>query len=278
MQQKMKFGTAGIPHIAKGKSVLAGFRAIKELGLDGMEVEFVYGARMKEEDAKKIAAYIKDAGLFATVHGPYYINLNSLEPEKIAASEERILKSARLAGLMGAKSLTFHAAFYLQQDPKQVYQKVKRELAKLARQLRNEKIDIPLRPELTGKPSQFGDLAEITDLAREVEGVEACIDFSHYYARYAGKNNSYKEFAAALEVLKQKRGVAALRELHLHVSGIEYTAKGERKHLTLQESDFNYRELLRALADCGAAGYLICESPNLEADALLMKKYYASLI
>jgi len=274
----LRFGTAGIPHCAKGKPVLEGFRVLKELGLDGMEVEFVYGARMKDGDAREIGAFLSESGMFATVHGPYYINLNSLEKEKIAASEQRIIKSARLAGLMGAKSLTFHAAFYMQQDPIKVFAQVKKELTKLTRQLAREGIDLPLRPELTGKPSQFGDLVEITRLAREIKGVEPCIDFSHYYARYAGKHNSYEDFLAALDAVKKTLGVKALRNMHLHISGIEYTPKGERKHLPLRESGLKYKELLRALAERQVAGYVICESPNQEEDALLMKREYERMV
>jgi len=39
----------------------------------------------------------------------------------------------------------------------------------------------------------------------------------------------------------------------------------------------NYKELLKALYDYKVAGLLICESPNLEEDALLLKETYASI-
>ena len=65
--------------------------------------------------------------------------------------------------------------------------------------------------------------------------------------------------------------------LHLHVSGIEYGPKGERKHLILEESEYNYRELLQALKDYDCKGFVICESPNQEDDALLLKHTYESL-
>jgi len=52
---------------------------------------------------------------------------------------------------------------------------------------------------------------------------------------------------------------------------------GEIKHLPLKESDLKYVELLRALRDKGVAGMVICESPNLEDDALLLKETYEGL-
>ncbi len=65
--------------------------------------------------------------------------------------------------------------------------------------------------------------------------------------------------------------------MHIHVAGIQYGPKGERRHLNLAESDMNYGALLRALFDLKVSGVLICESPNLEEDALLMQEYYRSL-
>ena len=65
--------------------------------------------------------------------------------------------------------------------------------------------------------------------------------------------------------------------MHIHVSGIAYTAKGERHHLNLQESDLQYEALLRALKDMNAGGIVVCESANLEEDAMLLQETYARL-
>ena len=66
--------------------------------------------------------------------------------------------------------------------------------------------------------------------------------------------------------------------MHIHVSCIDYGDKGERKHLNLKESDFQYAELLKALKDYDAKGIVICESPNLEEDALLLQATYNELL
>ena len=50
--------------------------------------------------------------------------------------------------------------------------------------------------------------------------------------------------------------------------GIEYTAKGEKRHLPFEDSDMKYAELLRVLKDYNVSGMLICESPVMEEDAL----------
>ena len=63
----------------------------------------------------------------------------------------------------------------------------------------------------------------------------------------------------------------------MHLSGIDYGIKGEKKHLILKESDMNYEAVLQALIDFNVGGWLICESPNLEEDALLLKETYEKL-
>ena len=66
-------------------------------------------------------------------------------------------------------------------------------------------------------------------------------------------------------------GKEGLKNMHIHLSGIHYTEKGERHHLPLQESDMNYKDLLKTLREFKSAGVLISESPIIEKDALLMK-------
>jgi deoxyribonuclease-4 len=80
-----------------------------------------------------------------------------------------------------------------------------------------------------------------------------------------------------LEQIKNGLGDEAIANMHIHVSGIAYGQKGERKHLDLEESDLNYTELLQALKDYKAGGLVICESPSLEADALLLQESYHRL-
>lgn len=134
-----------------------------------------------------------------------------------------------------------------------------------------------ISPEVTGKGSQFGTLEELLQLSSEIEGVALCIDFSHWHAR-TGKANSYQDFSAILDQVEKRLGRRGLDNMHIHVSGIAYGSKGEIKHLMLQDSDFRYVELLKALKERRAKGVVICESvPYLEQDALLLQETYRRL-
>ncbi len=232
---------------------------------------------MGEATAAAVRKAAEDSAVLLSAHAPYYINLNSKDPEKVRASLERLLKAARVAAWCGARSVVFHVAYYHNDSPTVVYKRVKARLETIAAQLRDEALDVCLRPETSGRPSQFGSLDEILQLSAEIDGVSPCIDFGHLHARSAGAVNSYAEFGIVLDRVGQTLGASALQDVHIHLQGIAYTDAGERKHLTLEASDARFEELLQALLDWGVGGRVICESPSLEEDALLLKRTYVRL-
>ncbi len=273
----LRIGTGGVPLSCKKKDPASGVARVAELGLEAMELEFVHGVRIQSAMIEKVRQAAEQHRIALTCHGPYYINLASLEEKTAQASVQRILETARAAHLVGARSITFHAAFYMKQDPAKVHGVVRDALTRIVETLRAEDNHVQIRPELTGKPSQYGDLEELLRLSQEVPGVLPCIDFSHLHARTGGAENSAPEFKRTLGRLAEALGKQALQDLHLHVSGIEYTPKGERRHLMLPDSDMKYQDLLAALKAVDAGGVLVSESPDPEVDALLMQSTYRKL-
>jgi deoxyribonuclease-4 len=270
----MLFGTGGVPFTAaRPRSTVNGVKRIAELGLGCMEVEFVYGVRMSEAEAQQVAATARKFKIRLSTHAPYYINLNAHENDKLVSSQDRLLQTAHVAYLCGIGDIAFHAAFLMKDNPEEVYSRVKKLLKGLIAEIRKENPYVLLRPELMGKSSQFGTLDELLNLCGEVEGLAPCIDFAHLHAR-SGKYNTYYEFKGVLNQIEKKLGRSALDNLHIHLSGISYGKAGELSHLNLRESDLKYEELLQALKEVNAGGILICESPNLEEDALHLKETY----
>jgi deoxyribonuclease-4 len=269
------FGTAGVPFSADDDSTLAGIERIKALGLDGQEIEFVQGVKMGLDMARRVRDKAAALGVRLSVHAPYHINLNSEDPGKRLASQERLLKTARIGEACGATSAVFHAAFYGKDSAERTYAAVRSELKTVMAILRRERLGITMRVETMGKLAQFGSLDEVLGLCRDVEGLQPCLDFSHLHAR-EGKINSYTEFERVLAKVARKLGPRALRNAHIHIAGIQYGGRGEIRHLNLEETDFRYDEWLQALRDLGVEGMVICESPNLEADAVMLKKLYSA--
>jgi deoxyribonuclease-4 len=267
------FGTGGIPRSTKGTSSISGIKRIRELGLDCMELEFVQGVRMGEKGAKNVLETANKEEVALSVHAPYYINLNSYEEEKLKASLERIYEAAKVGSLCGAESIVLHAGFYQKSTKKHTFENISKALKELTGQLRDEGIQAVLRPETMGKRTQFGTLEEVLALSAEIEGVMPCLDFCHLHAR-EGKENSYSEFTEILSRVEENLGKQGLSNMHMHISGVEYGTNGEKRHITLKESDLNYPELMKALKEFKAQGRVILESPILEEDALMLRKLY----
>lgn len=274
---KLLFGTAGIPNKTNPRTYENAFSDLLEMKLGCMEMEFVRGVNMNAKTMPVVKQHSQDKNLVLTAHGPYFINLASPETDKVEASIKRILDTARVTHACGGYSATFHAAFYMGQDKKTVYNLVKSRMSEIIDTLKSENIIIWVRPELTGKESQWGDLDELIQLSNDIEMVLPVIDFAHLHARTGGKWNTYEEFARVFERLGKEIGQHALENFHAHIAGIEYTAKGEKKHLMLDESDLNYKDLMKAFKDFNVKGTVICESPDMETDAMLLQKTYESL-
>lgn len=270
----LNFVTAGMPLATGTKGYKRAFEILNEMSLDGLELEFVHGVRISEPNKE----LVKNSPLIKTIHAPFYINLNSKEEEKVEASVQRILETARVANEVGAYSITYHAAFYMGADKETVFKQVKEQTKIITDILSDENIKVWVRPETTGKGTQWGDLDEIINLSKEFEYVLPCVDFAHLHARYNGISNTYDEFSKIFEKIeKELSDKKPLENFHAHVAGIAYGDKGEKHHLNLEESDFNYKDLLKAFKAFDVKGVVVCESPNIETDCKLLKDYYKSL-
>lgn len=272
---KLNFLTAGIPLKTAPANYENAFKVLKEMNLDGIELEFVHGVRMSEPSQQTVKKASEN--FVITAHGPYYINLNSKEIEKIDASVTRIIDTAIMGDKVGAYSITYHAAFYMGNDKKIVFDRVVEQTKRIIEVVEKENLKVWIRPETTGKSTQWGDLDEVINLSKEFKQVLPCVDFSHLHARSGGKYNTYEDFCNILEKIGKELGQKALDNFHGHLAGIAYSEKGEKNHLELEKSDMNYKDLLKALKEFNVKGALICESPNIEDDCKLIKDFYCSL-
>ncbi|MDD5178520.1 MAG: TIM barrel protein [Candidatus Nanoarchaeia archaeon] len=244
-------------------STLDSVRALNSVGLNAMEVEFVYGVTMKNELARKIGEEAKKEKIELSVHAPYYINLSSLKKENIIKSKNWILESCERAHHLNAKHVVFHPGFYHERGKKEVFEIILNNILDIKETLRKRKLDVNLSPETTGKHSAFGDLDETIELAKKAR-ISLCVDFAHLYARNNGRIN-YEEVFNKLKVLD-------LKHLHCHFSGINFNNKGERNHLNISSEKPNFKELARVIKHKKMDITIICESPRQYLDAIDMVK------
>jgi deoxyribonuclease-4 len=277
---RLGFGVVGLPKGANKKDPVGAVKVVHSMGLDCLELEFAHGTRLKEDTAIEVQKTAKELGIILTAYAPYYINLNAKEQDKIDASINRLLQTAKLAGLCGAYSMTFHAAFYMKDDPKSVFEIVKKYLHQISDKLKQDSNLIHLRPELTGKKSQFGSLEELCLLSKEVSQVYPCLDFTQTPddpTEDPNKDKDYNYFIQLFEQYKKALGKQALNQMHIRVGGIEIGGKGENKKIPITQSTFKYIDFLQACKDHGIKGSIIVDGPEKESDALLLKSTYQSL-
>lgn len=256
----IRIGPAG----TSGLGYEEGLQKCKGLGLTCLECEFTYGVRIKNDEAKKVGALAKKLGISLSVHGPYYINLNSEERPKVHASKTRILQSCERGHYLGAKYIVFHAGFYQKQDREGTYQDIKKEIVDLLKTIKKKKWNVILAPETTGKASQFGDVDELLRLRKETK-CSLTVDFAHVKARNNGKID-YDE------LFKKIKGIG---HIHAHFSGIEWTAKGERRHLITEAKDI--KELLKYMKRYKVDVTIINESPDPFGDCVKTRKVLGEL-
>ncbi len=277
----IRFGTVGAPQGTPKSGTPAAIEHSRLLGLDHLEIAWVQSVRVSDESCAEIKSVHDKHHVSLSIHAPYYINLNSLTSELMGKSDERLLAAARKGWLAGAADIVFHPGSYHTQPPEQVYERAKEKLLELTGILRAEGFGGYLRPETMGKSAMFGSLDEVIQLSVDVPGVLPCIDFAHLHARPGdGTQNSYDEFAAMLKAVERGLGRRGLESLHIHMSGIEYGAKGERHHLPLNEADMNYKALLQALVDFDVQGSVAVEAPEPfhVADALTIQATYRRML
>ncbi|NPV67508.1 MAG: TIM barrel protein [Anaerolineae bacterium] len=280
-RELIRFGTVGSPQTTPASGTPAAIEHSRILGLDHLEIAWVRSVSASEKTCAEIRAAAETHRISLSVHAPYFINLNSQTADLMAKSDERLLKAARTGFLAGARDIVFHPGSYHDQPAEQVYERIKQKLLEIRGILDEEGVEVILRPETTGKTAMFGSLDELLQLSNEVPGVLPCIDWAHLHARQGdGSFNSYDEFVEALKKVQAALGEAGLKRLHCHLSGIEYTSKGEQRHLPLNQADIRYRELLQALIDLGAEGVIATEAPEPfhVADCLTIQATYRHIL
>ncbi len=279
MNASFRFGTVGSP-IGTPKKPGGSVGAIqfsKSIGLDAMELGWVQSVRVSIETCAAIRSTASAEDVALSVHAPYFINLNASD-EEWPKSRQRLMDAAHYGNLAGATDIIFHPGSYFEQPPSDVLKVAIPRLAGCVDELRAAENPVILRPETMGKSAMLGSLEDTLEMSKSIPGVLPCLDFAHLHARPGdGSVNSYAEWMSLLELYAKALGEAAIKKLHIHLSGIEYGPKGEKNHLKIAESDLRLEELFRALRALGAGGRILCESPVMEEDALLMKQTWQEI-
>ena len=240
---------------------------MKAKGLDAMEVQFGRQVRMAEDKALALKARAEELGVRLSAHAPYYINLNSSDPSKLEKSKEWLLKAARATDLFGGRVVVVHAASYMGSDSAATTAAVVENLGPCRDILAQEGVGIVLGLETMGRGATWGTLKEISEVMKAVSGVVPVLDFAHVHARYGGVLRTKADFRALLqECYSFYSG-----PLHCHFSCIEFTDKGEKRHLRLEAKQPDYAQLAELIKGTDRDMTLIAETPDPVDGAIEMR-------
>ena len=260
---KIYLGPAGVPLTAAKGDTISGIERVAELGLGAMEIEFVRGVKMSSDLALEVGKTAERLGIKLSVHAPYYINL--CNPEKAKDSQRRIMDSCERAERMGAWVVVFHPGYYGKLESGGALGMVEKACLEMSDSLIKGGWDVKLGLETTGKVSQFGTVDEILAVCRKIRSCVPVIDWAHLYAKYQGK----VDFGGILSKVIS----AGYRKVHTHFSNIEFTEKGERRHLTIDHKKPDFAKVAEIILRSRLEEItIISESPVLEQDSLVMKK------
>lgn len=316
---RLWLGISGSPESTPRQGSHHAVARCRELGIDALEMAWVHSVSMKQAGGERVRQAAADHDVRLSVHAPYYINLNSHDPQKLEASKDRIVAAGRAAAWSGARDVVLHLAYYHDDPPEQVRSLVAEGLLEARERLERMGVpgsdsdsgagsrpaadtradgaptkgavsgpedptrpgpgpaDVILRPEVMGRRSQYGDLDEILTLCQQVPGASPCIDIAHLHARTGGYNTA-REFDALWDAVGDALGAESLRDVHVHISGIEYGDLGEKRHLPFAEADLDYETFLEVMLDRGIQGLIIVESPAREDDVILLANVWRRLL
>lgn len=254
---------------------------VKEKGLDCFEYSFGRGVNLSDEKARSIGKAFSDAGVEISVHAPYFINLANPDEEMAEKSFKYITDSAKKCLIMGGGRVVFHPASQGKMKREDAVSLTIERIKRLKSIIYAENLtEVKFCPETMGKLGQIGTIEEITEFCKTDEVFTPCVDFGHVNARECGSLKTEEDFTARLKFMINELGYDRMKNFHVHFSKIEYSAKGEVRHLTFADTRFgpDYQPFLKAIKKLGLFPYIVSESAGTQdEDAFTMKKYYETL-
>jgi len=263
----IRIGQAGIPLSCKGRTNKDGLIYTKEiLDLNAMEIQFVRGLYvMGDEEAQFMRTYSEENDVELHVHAPYYINF--ADDDEIDLSFEKALFSAKIAEKMGAKTVVLHPGYYGEKNEKKTLKNITKNIKKLHRAFKKEKIRVDIGIETMGKQKVFGSLDEVIDVCSNVKNIVPVINVAHIHSRGNGSLKKQDDFEEIFDKVKKLK----LKNYLIHITGALYENGSEQYHLPIKKGDMPIAPLIDVIIENNYNVTLISESPLLEHDAVYIR-------
>lgn len=278
------FGPAGnckTFHDEGYKRTLEAPKWLKEKNLDAYEYSFGKGFTLPDDTAVLIGQEMKKYGIAISVHASYYINFATPTDEMAEKSYNYVLESLRKLKLLGGNRLVVHPASQGKMTREEAVELTKKRLTILKDKIiENGYGDCYICLETMGKSAQIGTYEEILDFCTIYDKYIPTFDFGHINALTQGSLKTIDDYRKIIDRSIEVIGRERTNIAHIHFSKIEYGAKGEVKHLTLEDTLYGpeFEPLARLLKEYNLNCRVICESREYMArDAIILKNIYNSI-
>lgn len=249
---------------------------LKSLGLEAYEHPFTFGVNISQSTQDEMIKFFSQDGIKLSVHAPYYINFASEDEGKIHNTYKYLLDSVKKARELGADRVVFHPGSLTGLTREQAMENCMNNLKGFVKLLDENGInDCFICPETMGKHGQIGTWQEVAEMCKLDDRIIPCLDFGHINAFTLGGLTEEEKYDEIFNKFAIELGKT---EIHVHFSRIEYTSKGEKKHLTLDDpSEFgpDFRQMINSAKKYNINLRIISESNGTQTlDSKKMLEYY----
>jgi len=280
------FGSGGNPEsfYSDGfKETVDVFGWLKSKNVDSYEYQAGKGLYASTETLKKINEKASENNILLSLHAPYFISIASNDDDVIERSISHALRSVDGAIAMNAYIIVIHSGSLGKNTRGKAMEKAKSTISRLLNILyQYNKTSVRIGLETMGKQNQLGTLNEVAELCKLDEILYPVVDFGHLNARNDSERfKTSGDYLKVFDKIGETLGDDKARYMHCHFSKIEYTQKGEKKHLTFEDKIFGpeFEPLAEVLAKNKLYPNIICESDGtMDIDAAFMKKTYFSFL
>ncbi len=282
MENKIRFGPSGNSKIfydAGYKHSVDAPKFCKEIGLSAYEYSFGRGFTMSYDTAKILGENAKNNDILISIHAPYYINFANESDDMVSKSFGYVEKSMQYLNIMGGRDLVIHLASCGKLNRTAAINLTSKRLDECLKILYDLKLNENkfLCPETMGKYMQIGTYQEIIDFCTKDKILVPTFDFGHINCIMQGGLKSSNDYKRIFDYSFEKLGEYKTKNCHIHFSKIEYSSKGEVKHLNLDDCVYGpeFEPLIKVINEYKLTPTIISESKEkMMEDALKLKEIY----
>lgn len=257
------------------------FKWVKNLGLDLFEYSLGNGITLKMDTAEKMGIEAEKNGIEVSIHAPYFINFANPSEESKQKSINYCINSLKLLRAFKGKKCVVHSGSQLKQERNEALKVLYNGYDALLNEIYKQNLgDMYICPETMGKYTQIGSYKEIIDLCTLDKCLIPTLDFGHINCVMQGKLKTEDDYKQIIDYSLEKLGRFKTENLHIHFSKIEYSEKGEMKHLDYSNEIYgpDFAPLANVLKEYNLSPTVICESKGkMATDALILKNIYNNI-